>query len=369
MQFTNICFCRSFDRNLRPLLMFAQLFGIMPLNSSPSCKFSACLLVHTFIVIMLSTLVYYSVGVIEKFDYGKFVEVIFFTNCLAIAVNFVVIGRKMPKLLKSWKKFESDFDGGENFNVHSWKILTVFMTIAILEHFLSKAVDYESASFCFHAHPTKFEAFSRAIIPTFFKVFPYHDLLAVYVILTCFLSTVLWNFSDVFLITIYFVIFIKLKKFNRKIDEMRFKHFDEKFWFKVRLNYFTIHEKIVETNCVISCLVMLSILNDFYFVCNQILGAFKCVRVFEVFEKVYNFLFFFSRPSQSLLQSIYFWFSLLFLVFRTLMVSLSGSMIYQESKVIVNIINDVPSEFYSSEVKTNLFMNILADKSLVIFLL
>lgn len=280
-QVTNIYICRSFQRELQPLLLFAQFFGIIPLSTTRkskvkllSFKAAFCLLVQASIATMLLTLIYFN-AVSEKFDYGKVVDVIFFTNCLAIAVNFVLISRKLPKLTASWRKFESEFGDGENCDGKSREIFIAFMIFAILEHLLSKAVDYESASFCFHVHPAKFEAFSRAIIPTFFKIFPYRNFLAVYVILTCFLSTVLWNFSDVFLITIYFIIFTKLKKFNRKIDEMRFKFCEEKFWFKARLNYFAIHERIMETNGVISCLVMLSILNDFYFVCNQILGAFK----------------------------------------------------------------------------------------------
>lgn len=240
-----------------------------------SCKTIQCSLVHVFIAIMLSTLIYYFVSADEKFDYGKVVAVIFFSNCFAIAVNFVFIAQKLPQLTTSWSNLESEFSDEEEFDQNSWKILSVFMTTAICEHVLSKAVDYESASFCFHVYQSKFEAFSRSIIPTFFKIFPYHHLLAAYVVLTCFLSTVLWNFSDVFLITIYFIIFTKLKKFNRKIVKMRFRHHDERFWFNARLNYIAIHERIMDTNCVISCLVMLSILNDFYFVSNQILGAFK----------------------------------------------------------------------------------------------
>lgn len=241
-----------------------------------SFKALHCLLVHISIIVMLSTLIYFFVIAGEKFDYGKIVAVIFFLNCFAIALNFVFIALKLPRLINSWNKVESDFpEGHNNNNGNTRNILAVFMTLAIFEHLLSKAVDYESASFCFHVHPTKFEAFSRSIIPTFFKIFPYNHLLAVYVILTCFFSTVLWNFSDVFLITIYFVIFTKLKKFNRKIVEMKFRHHEEKFWITARHNYIAIHEGVKKTNCVISSLVMFSILNDFYFVCNQILGAFK----------------------------------------------------------------------------------------------
>lgn len=283
MQLTNICHCRSFQRDLHPLLIFAQFFGIIPFNTNStgakvkvlSFKALHCVLVHVFIIVMLLTLIYYFVVSDEKFDYGKVVVVIFFTNCFAIALNFVFIAEKLPELIKFWSKVESEFSDGENVNRNSYKILTIFMTLAVFEHLLSKAEDYESASFCFYFYPSKFEAFSRSIIPTFFKIFPYNHALAVYVIFTCFNATVLWNFSDVFLITIYFIIFMKLKKFNRKIVKMKFRHHEKKFWIKARLNYMKIHEGIIKTNCVISCLVMLSILNDFYFVCNQILGAFK----------------------------------------------------------------------------------------------
>lgn len=286
----NIYICRTFHRDLHPLLVFAQCFGIIPLSVTRkskvklfNCKTILCLVVQASIAMMLLTLIYFNTVVADKFDYGIVVDLIFFTNCLAIAINFVLMSRKFPKLLASWRQFEKTFGDEEKSDGSSGKIFVVFMAFAILEHLLSKVVDYESASFCFHVHSTPFEAFSRVIIPTFFKTFSYHNLLAVYVILTCFLSTVLWNFSDVFLITIYFIIFTKLKKFNRKIVEMRFKYSEEKFWLKTRLTYFTIHEKIMETNGVISCLVMLSLLNDFYFVCNQLLGAFKWVLIEFIF--------------------------------------------------------------------------------------
>jgi hypothetical protein len=180
--------------------------------------------------------------------------------------------------MTSWRITEETFPDSENdeeIETKSRKILGVFMTIAFIEHFISKAEDYESASFCFEYYSSRFEAFSRSIIPMFFKVFPYNHLLGFFVILTCFYSTVLWNFSDVFLITIFFSIFIKLKKFNRKIYRMKFRHGDEKFWEFSKLNYIAIHERIKETNNVIAFLVIFSLVNDFYFVCNQALGAFK----------------------------------------------------------------------------------------------
>lgn len=228
-----------------------------------------------FIMVMMLTLIYYFINE-SKFDYGNIVPLIFLLNSFVIALNFIYIARKWPNLLESWSKMEIDFpDIGQDRNTKSWRILAMFMTLAFFEHFFSKVEDYEGATFCFDHYTTKFEAFTRNIIPLFFNVFSYNHVLGVYVILTAVFSTILWNFCDVFLITIFFVIYTKLKKFNQNIVNMRSRHDDKNFWINARLNYVAIHEQVKATNHVISCLVVFSILNDFYFICNQVLAAFR----------------------------------------------------------------------------------------------
>lgn len=291
-KYWHLNFRRSFHRDLHPLLLFAQCFGIMPISnvnfssSSSNAKMKLlsvnmiyCLTVHAFIVVMMLTLIYYFISE-QTFDYGKIVAVVFFFNCFVIALNFIYISHKMPQLIKSWQKMETEFEDAQHDGSGkriSWKILSVFMTVAFCEHFLSKAEDYEGATFCFDHYPSKFEAFSRTIIPMFFEVIPYNHLTGVYVILTCFFSTVLWNFCDVFLITFYFITYTTLRKFNQKIVRMRLKHVDEQFWLGARLNYVSIHKQVKAANRILSGLVLFSLLNDFYFVCNQVLGALKWV--------------------------------------------------------------------------------------------
>lgn len=235
-----------------------------------------CWLVQALNVMMLLTLVYRFTHE-HNFDYSKILPLVFFFNCFAMAMNFIYISRKLPELLRSWRKFDLDFPTIHNEASLSLKILSIFMTVAFIEHFASKVQDYDRASYCFDFYPTKFEAFTRSIIPKFFKVWPYSHPLGVYIVLTCFLSTVMWNFGDVFLITTFVAISGKLKKFNRKIVAARARYSDENFWREARLNYAALHEQVKSTNCVISCLVMISLLNDFYFVCNQALGALKLV--------------------------------------------------------------------------------------------
>jgi hypothetical protein len=259
-------FRRSFHQDLHPLLLFACFFGIMPINISNhssmktkllSFRMIYCLLIHVLVAIMLFTLIYFFVSD-QNFDYGKLVPVIFFFNCFAIAINFVYIARRLPQLMDSWSKVEAEFDDEERdvkSKLTSSKILAIFMTVSFIEHFSSKVVDYERATYCFDVYPRKFEAISRGIIPAFFQLWQYTHSFGFYVIITCFLATVLWNFCDIFLIIIFYVTFTKLKKFNRKISKMKFQNFDEKFWLRTRLNYVGIHEQVKTSSHVSSCLL------------------------------------------------------------------------------------------------------------------
>lgn len=229
---------------------------------------------------MLLTLIYYFINEVNV-DYGKLSSIFFFLNSLLVGFNFIYITKHLPQLMTTWNKLDEDFpdsaDDSKSRN-NSLKFISVFMICALIEHVLSKVEDYEAASICFDHYSTKFEAVVRNIIIVFFRVFAYCHTLGVYMVVTCFYSTVLWNIADVFLITVHIAIYVKLKKFNRKIVRMRFRHDDEDFWLNARQNYVALHEQVKATNSIISCLVMISLLNDFYFVCNQALGAFKWAR-------------------------------------------------------------------------------------------
>lgn len=240
----------------------------------PSLSLIYCFLVQLSIVIMMLTLIYYFISE-HSFDYGKVVPVVFFFSNLVIAINFVCITRKLSLLTESWRRVESEFPD-EKPNRSTAGILVAFMTAAFAEHFLSKVEDYLNLpEICLDRYPTKFEALSRSIIPVFFTVFRYSHFAGVYVIFTCFVSTVLWNFADVFLIAVCCVISTKLKKFNRKLVEMRFCHDDGNFWRRARLNYVAIYDQTHATNRVVSLLLVVVLLSDTYFLCNQVLGALR----------------------------------------------------------------------------------------------
>lgn len=51
-----------------------------------------------------------------------------------------------------------------------------------------------------------------------------------------------------------------------------------------------------------------------------------------------------------MIQAFYFWYSLTFLIVRMVTLCWSAALVYQESRKVLKIINDVPSKFYYPEV-------------------
>lgn len=77
------------------------------------------------------------------------------------------------------------------------------------------------------------------------------------------------------------------------------------------------------------------------------------------------------RPQDSLLETIYFWFSLFCLLSRTLMVSLSAARVHDEAQKPANIIRAIPIDSYESEVSFNQYLGGISflSKSSLVFLI
>lgn len=266
------------------MLAFARWVGIMPIfnvQSSEKLKLfhwrlSFCLLLQiSFVLILCSQ--FHGFFIDQSFDYGKFIPVMWYINSLLISMNFVHISRNIGPLLSSWKRLESRYRDQKNreSSKRFLKFFVCFGLIASFEHFLAKVEDYEVASFCFHRHQTKLEALARTNVPSFFTIFAFNHFNGVFILLISLFSTILWNFSDVFLITVFYVIYVKLQKFNRKIARQKYQHGNKQFWLDTRLNFVALHDHVKDTNALLSFGLVQSLLTDFYITCNQVLGAFK----------------------------------------------------------------------------------------------
>lgn len=229
---------RHFYEGIRPLLTFAQWFGVMPIFNvhSPeklklfNWRLSFGLFLQTSFVLILCCQ-FYGFFNDQSFDYGKFIPVMWYINSLLISINLVHIAKNIRPLLDSWLKLENRYPDETNARESKriLKSLFCFTLFALFEHVLAKLEDYEVASFCFHRFG-KLEALARTNVPSFFTIFAFNRFNGWFILLTSLFSTILWNFSDVFLITAFYVIYLKLQKFNRKTARWKFLHHDGRFW-------------------------------------------------------------------------------------------------------------------------------------------
>lgn len=275
----------NFQQSLQPLILFAQFFGIPLLwhhqhsSHHSRCRFSIFNLFYSTIVVTSIIFMIFPLLIDPIITggsvYERVVAVIFYGDCLMIALIFGYISMKLKDLFETWQKFELEF-GDESGFESSRVFVFIFMSLAFVEHLLSKFVVNEIAELEWRNETsTKFEAFSTLINRSFFELFPFTNFGGIFAILACFYSTILWNFADCFLITVYVTMTIKLQSFNNKIRGMNCCFDDSNFWYTIRRNFIGIHEQIKITNSTISPLVMMTVLNDFYFICHQLLAAFK----------------------------------------------------------------------------------------------
>lgn len=243
-------------------------------------------------------------------------------------------------------------------------------------------MDYRRASLCFPYYPSKFSAFCQSIIPNFFKVISYNDFNGIYLLVTCFLSTIYWNFIDVFIIIVCYTLYKKFQMLNDKVSRnlnrvitFLFKGtkcnitFPFSLWITAQRSTILVQNAIKLHKIALDCgeFGWHLLEHHHHFLYEQLLLHLHTnlvsfyVRFYGI-HKIYlfildlcKFLMFFHfysprRPEVSYMQSIYFWFSMSFLMLRTSTVCLTAAMIYHESKQTSNILRQIPSEYFCSEV-------------------
>lgn len=73
------------------------------------------------------------------------------------------------------------------------------------------------------------------------------------------------------------------------------------------------------------------------------------MSVFSILYSV-SLEFLYCRPQDTFFETIYFWFSLSFIIGRTFMVALTASQINDESKRPAKVLRSIPNDAYNSEV-------------------
>ncbi|KAG7304217.1 hypothetical protein JYU34_011155 [Plutella xylostella] len=226
-----------------------------------------------------------------------------------------------------------------------------------VEHILSLLQAFAGAAHCFPDAPV-YEGFVRHFYPWVFNFLPYSPYLGIMTQFLHFQSTFIWNFSDLFVICMSYYLTSRLDLVNQKLLNAQGKvrtqgeYLPELFWRSTREEYGRATQLVRKVDEAISGVVFMSFANNLFFVCFQLFntlengfkGRVECSGTTSSSTAG-------AGPGKGYEAAAYFLFSLVYLISRSVAVSLVAAQVHSASAVPAPVLYDVPSPVYCIEVQ------------------
>ncbi|XP_034109906.2 gustatory receptor for sugar taste 64a [Drosophila albomicans] len=350
----------TFHRAVYPVMLLAQCFSLMPLTNiwqpNPRCmrfKFKSLQMLVTIIFMVVTSVLLVSmlkhlfkIGITAK----NFVGPVFFTFVECACILFIDLARKWPALMRHWTRLELIF------NKPPYEILAtnlmqrvrlpavIIIICSIIEHSLYQAsaiVNFEQRIIiCAQAHNTTADtSFDNYILHNYeyvFQVMPYHRITAVYILLVNGTCTFIWNYMDLFIMMVSKGLAYRFEQISTRIRKLEHEeHISESTFIEIREHYVRMCELLERVDNALSSIILLSCVNNLYFVCCQLLNIFNKLR----------------WP----ISYVYFWYSTLYLVARTACVFLTAATINDESRSALGVLRRVSTRNWCVEVERLIF--------------
>ncbi|XP_046808422.1 gustatory receptor for sugar taste 61a-like [Lucilia cuprina] len=269
--------------------------------------------------------------------------IVFFYMSFIISINFLNLARNWPQLIQYWTRIDLLFlmppykPPKWSLRKQLYTLLIGFWITALVEHCLFYASGYYNFRMRrIHCHPDEekysFKDYIQLDIFTdIFIYFPYNIFVAVYAFFLSGTFTFLWNFLDFFIMCISLGLATRFQQFNTRIEVLAGCYVPDAVWYKIRREHIILCEFMEKVNDQISTIVLLSSLNNMYFICNNLLNIFTKLR-YQI-------------------NYVYFWFSLIFLLSRTICVFMFASKIHEASVLPLQTLYLVPTGCWTEEVQ------------------
>ncbi|XP_059226965.1 gustatory receptor for sugar taste 64e isoform X7 [Stomoxys calcitrans] len=272
----------SFQEAIRPVLLMAQVFALMPVNgissnSAQDLKFSWTM-VRTW----------YS-----------FVITVCFGICSGFNIVFAFRG--------------------------------VFSFDSVAEHLLSILTIVYYVNRCPRFNNQPIDSFLFSNFTQFFYFFEYTTIMGILGKIINVYSTFAWSFNDVFVMCLCLAMTAKFRQLNDFMAKYVKKPTSRAFWIERRRTYRMLCRLCGAVDDTIAVATLLCLSNNLYFICNKILKSLQ------------------KKPSFT--HTLYFWYSLIFLIFRTFIFALWAAAIHEESKRPLVIFRKIHREYWCSELK------------------
>ncbi|KAH8319455.1 hypothetical protein KR067_009915 [Drosophila pandora] len=336
----------SFHQAVGRVLLIAEFFAMMPVKGvtgkHPSkLSFSWRNIRACFCVAFIaSSLVNFSLSLFKVLNnpisFNSIKPLIFRGSVLLVLLVSLNLARHWPQLMMYWHSVEQDLpqyksQAGRVKMGHTISmVMLVGMMLSLAEHILSMVSAINYASYCNRTADPIQNYFIRTNDEIFF-VTSYSTPLAIWGKFQNVYATFIWNYMDMFVMIVSIGLASKFRQLNDDLRNFKGMNMAPSYWSERRIQYRNICILCDRMDNAISLITMVSFSNNLYFICVQLLRSLN------------------TMPSVA--HAVYFYFSLIFLIGRTLAVSLYSASVHDESRLTLRYLRCVPKESWCPEVK------------------
>uniref|UniRef100_A0A182J916 Uncharacterized protein n=1 Tax=Anopheles atroparvus TaxID=41427 RepID=A0A182J916_ANOAO len=334
----------TFLRGIQPLVILGQVFGMFPIDgisrSDPAQLrlkwFSFRVLLNLTVVVTALVQSYYEyqrlmmIGINAKNVSG----LIFYIDACLINVLFLNLATGWRAVAAKWNEVDEMFNRPP-FLMVGWslrkRLCVVSFTLlflSIVEHCLSLySTAYNQLNEIKECNWNVANYFRHYCLRRFANIylhFPYHHFSGIYFTYVSSALTIYWNYQDIFIICISIGLATRFQQINNHLQRQAKALIpDENFWILVRTHYVSVCELLDDVDRAISWTMLISCATNLYYICLQILHV--------------------SQKLATPVDDIYYWFSLIFLLARTVTLFLSAAHIHDCAKKPLEIIMKIPN--------------------------
>ncbi|XP_035779933.1 gustatory receptor for sugar taste 64a-like, partial [Anopheles albimanus] len=273
----------------------------------------------------------------------KGLNLAYFANCVYMmvvyvsAVFFFLIAFRWQQVLRAFAACERFFQR-EYYRrqMHgafrlSWKIRFICFSIfalAVVEDWLNYYSAYESnivqIETCNRTNVSFWENFYLREHPHVFHLLPFNGFTIAVTewINRCMRYT--WTYVDIFIIAFSYGVQFRFDQIFCRLKNVQGMVCPINFWHDMRVDYVAVSELLNFLDDQFGHLILLACANDMYFIATQLFNGFQRRR--------------------AIANYVYFWYSLLLLMFRTLVMLYVSSGVYVASARPLNLLRNVPSK-------------------------
>ncbi|CAG9768446.1 unnamed protein product [Ceutorhynchus assimilis] len=253
-----------------------------------------------------------------------------------VAILFIDLARHWPKLMLKWREVEQDMEGyrfPKGLNRKIILLLISFTSMFLVEFGLHQASRIYRVIECQTDQDKAVDFFfGNLTLSHIFDHIPYNiptSLMFQYWFLQIDFG---FTYTDLFVMVISISLASRMTQVCNKIKLACQKQIsNEQTWINLRRDYLRLESLCHLVNDQISNIILVSFLPN----------------IFTILTRVYNSL----KPKQNYLEDIYFYFSLAFLISRTVTVCICAALVHEESRKPLNILNSVPHNVYNNEIE------------------